>query len=88
MLTNWFIMVGKTLCSETPVSGGYIVANTLHTWTQRIFLNIPHHKIIQEYLLNHCFILECAILSSLNCPEYCIAALMSLILKRILSSSV
>ena len=45
-----------------------------------MFLNINYQKIIQEYSLDHCFILEWAA-SLFSCTEYCIADLVSLVLK-------
>jgi len=45
-----------------------------------MFLNITYQKIIQEYSLNLCFILEWAA-PLLSCTEYCIADLVSLVLK-------
>jgi hypothetical protein len=45
-----------------------------------MFLNVTYQKIIQEYSLDHCFILEWAP-PLLSYTEYCIADLVSLVLK-------
>jgi len=46
-----------------------------------MFLNITYQKIIQEYSLDHCFILQWAA-QLLSCTEYCIADLVSLVSQK------